>query len=1129
MARLSLSLLGPFEVTLDGVPVTAFDSNKVRALLAYLAVEADRPHPREVLAGLLWPDWPDTSARTNLRNALANLRSAIGDREAAPPHLLITRETIQFNRTSDHRLDVAAFRAAVEDEDVDLERLEEALGLYHGPFLQGFAVEDSAAFEEWTSRAREELERLALSALERLAAGYEERGQIGPAIQAARRQVALAPWQESAHRALMRLLALDGQRSAALAQYEACRRALQEELDVAPSAETTRLYERIRDGEIKGAGDRQPEPPHAVRHNLPAQLIPFVGREAALTEIEARLLDPGCRLLTLAGLGGSGKTRLALEVASRQIERFDDGVFYVALAPLQSIEAIVPTMAQALGLTFYGEGEPKEQLLGYLRQRNLLLVLDNFEDLLAGVGIVSEILRRADAVQIVATSRSALNVEGESLYPVSGMEVPPAPVAEPQEPGQELEHVAQYSSVKLFLDHARRARPGFEPTPEDVGHIVRICRLVDGMPLGILLATAWLKVLSPAEIAAEISRNLDLLESTLRDAPERQRSIHAVFDYSWKLLTEHEREVMQALSVFRGGFTRQAASEVADASLRDLMTLVDRSLLHRDAPSRGDRFEMHGLLGRYAAEKLAQSSTATQAAHDRHCATYAAALAQWAADLKGPPQQAALSEIEADIENVRAAWEWAVAQGDLEHLAQGMEGLARFYGWRVRYRDGESAFRIVEERLAGWKEGTSEASVGHLRVRALALAWQGRFCHRLGDTERARRLLQRSLDLLDSSAPADTSRERAFALGVMSSIEYLSGDRARAWQPAEQSLALYRTLGLRWEVAQALVGLGSTAQSLGQYDNAKLLLQEALEILRALGDQRGIVESLRYLGQPLMSQGQFEETERLRRESLAIAREMGDLALTSGELFFLAFTLAFEGEFAESRALLEECLAVTEDLGAGLHWTYLYSVLYIGWTEAHLGHYAQALVYLRRGLTLAQEADESWPIGEAFLDLGLVALAEARYSEGERWLDQSVAVLRVGGPSDVGWPLGALAGAMRGLGRLPEARASLGEALQITAKLRDAFTPMFALPIAALLLADMGQAERAVEVYALASRYGFVANSKLWEDIAGREISALAATLPPDVVAAAQERGRARDLQATVEELLDELIVDERN
>jgi len=253
MARLSLSLLGPFHTALDGEPIITFESNRVRALLAYLAVEAGRPHRRDTLAGLLWPDWPDTSARTNLRNALANLRKCISDQEATPPHLLITRETIQFNRASDHRLDVSAFRAAVEAEDAGTERLEEALALYRGPFLEGFAVEDSAAYEDWAQREREGLERLALSALERLASGYERRGEVGRAIESARRQVALAPWQESAHRQLMRLLALNGQRAAALAQYETCRRLLREELDVEPSAETRQLYERIRDGAVQPA------------------------------------------------------------------------------------------------------------------------------------------------------------------------------------------------------------------------------------------------------------------------------------------------------------------------------------------------------------------------------------------------------------------------------------------------------------------------------------------------------------------------------------------------------------------------------------------------------------------------------------------------------------------------------------------------------------------------------------------------------------------------------------------------------------------------------------------------------------------------------------------------------------
>ena len=863
MARLALSLLGPFEVTLDGVPVTALDSLKARALLAYLAVEAGRPHSRDLLAKLLWPGWPDRSARTNLHNALANLREAIRDPEAAPPHLLIARETIQFDPDSDYWLDVATFRALLEAEHPAAPRIEDALTLYRGPFLEGFSVGDSAPFEHWALQVREQLKRQVLAALERLAAQHKEQGEIGRALVHTRRQVELAPWQEKAHRSLIRLLARNGERSAALTQFEACRRLLKEELDVEPAEETTELHRRIRDGlaqgpsptplqdtaplvpptgtvtflftdiqgstplweqkpaamkaavarhhvllrqaieanrgivfkvigdEFQAAFDLAPQalaaalaaqralqgetwgetgplrvrmglhtgpaewtgedyavshtlnraarvmsaghggqillsqeaadlvsrqlspgvslrdlgehrlkglahpellyqattpdlpqdyPPLATvsqhPHNLPTQLTSFVGREDLLTQIGERLRDPTCRLLTLAGPGGSGKTRLALEAAAMEIDRYPHGVFFVPLAPLRSVESIVPTVAQALEFAFYGQGEPKAQLLDYLRGKRLLLVLDNFEHLVEGASITTDILQAAPEVVVLVTSRVGLHVQGEHRFPVEGMAYPD----QTSEVCQTSEVLSRCSAVKLFLESARRAQPGFALTADNLAGVARICGLVEGMPLGILLAAVWVALFTPAEIGDEIARNLDFLETDLRDAPERQRSLRAAFDHSWNLLNKPERETFAALSVFCGGFTRQAAQQVAAASPRELMALADKSLLHRTP---GGRYEVHELLRQYAAEQLAASPDGEPAARDRHSVHYAAALERWAADLKGPRQQAALKEIEAEVEDARAAWDWAVEQEQLNRLDQAMEGLGLFYDWRA--------------------------------------------------------------------------------------------------------------------------------------------------------------------------------------------------------------------------------------------------------------------------------------------------------------------------------------------------------------------------------------------------------------------------------------------------------------
>ena len=536
MAHLSIRLLGSFQVTLDGQPVTAFESDKVRALLAYLAVEAERPHRRERLAGLLWPDTTERSARVNLRHVLANLRQAIGDREATPPFLHISRRSIQFNRESDAWVDAKAFSDLVESGVPDpqtLPRFEEVVSLYRGSFLEGFSLADSAAFEEWVLLETERLRRLATEATLQLVDCHEERGEYDVALGYARSLVELDPLLEAGHQRVMRNLAIRGQRSGAVAQYEACRQVLEQELGVEPAPETTALYQRILAGEIAAPAEATGPPPQ----NLPPQVTPFVGREAVLSEIGERLEDPVCRLLTLVGPGGSGKTRLALEAAERQLEHYPQGVFFVSLAPLNSAESIVPTVAEAVGFTFYPGGEPQQQLLNYLRAKRMLLLLDNYEHLLEGAGVVSEVLKTAPEVKVLVTSRARLNVGGEHRYQVTGMDYPDA-----EQMGNLREDAVQsirsaqealhYSAVKLFLQGARRALPGFELTEENLSDVVQICHLVEGMPLAIRLAASWVDTLTVAQIASEITQSLDLLETELLDVPERQRSVRATINHS---------------------------------------------------------------------------------------------------------------------------------------------------------------------------------------------------------------------------------------------------------------------------------------------------------------------------------------------------------------------------------------------------------------------------------------------------------------------------------------------------------------------------------------------------------------------------------------------------------------------
>jgi predicted ATPase/DNA-binding SARP family transcriptional activator len=1118
MSTLKLYLLGPPRVEVESRPVE-IKRRKALALLVYLVVTG-RLHLRPALAGLLWGDMPETVAMTNLRKALANLRKLVG------LHLDITRQAVAFNRDNAYWLDVEQFEANAGDVSNEraIKKLHEAVDLYQGDYLDGFYVRNAPNFEAWVLTQRTRLRALAVEGLHTLAHYHTERGEAerALAINYTTRLLALEPWREEAHRQMMLLLALGGQRSAALTQYQTCRRVLDEELGVEPSEETIELYEHIRDG--KSA------------HNLPVQLTPILGRETELAELTKLLTDPEIHLVTIIGPGGIGKTRLALAAAADQLDNpglsgdyraghlwslvagFKHGIYFVPLAPLDSPDSIATTVAETLNLPVSSGSNLQQRLIDYLRPKQMLLVLDNFEHLLEGVGLVIELLRAAPGLKILATSRARLQVQGEQLFPLGGIDVPHR--------AEEVSAEAiQSSAVQLFLQSARRLVPDFAATTDNIQAVIQICRLLEGMPLAILLAAAWVEVLTPAEIVAEISQGFDFLVNQLQNVEERQQSLRAVFDHSWRLLTGPERTIFAQLSVFRGGLTREAAEVVTRASLRDLMALVNKSLLQHTPAG---RYEVHELLRQYAAEKLTGQTPTAQTSkvfktfevsdvRDRHSAYYTTFLQQREADLQGARQQVALAEIKVDEGNVQAAWNWAVEQGQIERLDRSIETLALFYKRRGRTQEGEAAYQLAVEKLSTMKSGDG------LRVLAKTLAWQATLSRKSGLIEPAGQMLAQSLELLTSPelAGRDTRPERAFVLREMGLITAsYNHEKARLFY--EQSLPLYQALGDQWGTARVLDVLAWTFEHAGDGDTAKLLQEESLVLRRTLGDQKGMANSLYELAHnAAFCQGQYEEAERLARECLTILQDIGDRASLAWGVHFLGDILVHVGKFAEGRSLLEDGLSILEDLS--LHSATVRSNIMLGKAKSHLGQYEQARAQLQLGLTHAREIDDQAYISIARAYLGEVLVAEKAYAQALALLQENATGWRkIGRHVNLVGDLSRLGYAARGLGHMAEARHYLSEALRVATEIRAWGTLYFTLPALALLLADRGEPERAVELYALAShRYPFVANSRWFEDVVGQHIAAVTAALPPEMVTA--ERGKARDLWVTAEALLVEM------
>jgi DNA-binding SARP family transcriptional activator len=505
----------------SSTPATAiplhFETRTIEALLIYLACQG-RPVSRDQLAELLWPERMQAQARANLRLALHRLRRQLD------PFLLVTRQSVGFNSNAVLVPDAAAFEAHLTNG-----QLEAATGLYRGDFLDGFYLDGSAAFEQWALLERERLRTLALAAWQQLIEQRVAAGQPQAAIEGAQRLLQLDPFHEPTHRHLMRLLAQTGQRTAALAQYEQCRHLLATELAVPPDEATTTLYEQIQSGTLgEGMTRWQDDKMNTATslpvilssgHQLPPQSTPFIGRGAELAQITRLLASPDCRLLTLLGVGGIGKTRLALESAARLAVAFADGVCFVPLAPVSAATLVTVAIAQSLGIQETGS-DLLAQVTAYLQSRELLLVLDNFDHLVDEAETVARLLQRTPRLKVLVTSRQRLSLLEEWLLPIGGL---------PSREGW-LDEAGQ-----LFLRSAQRVQPDFaiDGQEETIG---AICRQVEGMPLALELAASWVRVMPCTAIAHQIARDLDFLATDLRNLPARHRSLRTLFDHSWRML-----------------------------------------------------------------------------------------------------------------------------------------------------------------------------------------------------------------------------------------------------------------------------------------------------------------------------------------------------------------------------------------------------------------------------------------------------------------------------------------------------------------------------------------------------------------------------------------------------------------
>ena len=899
MMKLSISLLGPCSLTLNGESLLPMRTRKALALLCYLVTEQivspGTVPRRETLMTLLWPGMPERYARKSLRQALYLLRLSIPlDTEFQVnddmDFILADYHSLQVNPHSHYELDIAAFLKL--STNGSHQAMADAVRLYRGDFLSDLYIRDSNDFEGWISTRRSMFREQMLKTLAALSRHYLLLHEYALAEMYARRQVEMEPFREEGQRYLIEALAQTGRHDLALATYTAFRKQLLRELGIEPDPLIQQMVKQIRsgrlhaqDGKVEVLRHTKPDKSFPPHQNLPSQPTSFVGRETELADIRRLLLDePGCRLLSLIGPPGIGKTRLALAVALQLLDEFSDGTYFVSLMDLNEAKFIVQSIAETLKFTFHGNTDPKKQLLDFLQSKKLLLIIDNFEHLLAGSYLFSEILASAADITLLVTSRERLSLQEEWIYKVEGLDVPSAKV-------HGAMALAEYSSVTLFVQRARQNISDFKPTAVEMADIGRICRFMEGMPLGLELAASWTRTFSCREIAAEIENKLDFLTTPLQNVPERHRSIRVVFEQTWNRLSTAEQMVLARLSVFQGGFTEAAAEQVAGATLPQLTGLVDKSLVSSPAPG---KYELHKLLQQFASEKLMFTADEPERTVNRFCHYYATLMRNYEMEHRRnlATMGGRVLDTLSDWHNVHAAWRRALSYRliadigqfvyfftiiyEIRGLLQDAEeelGLAlaqlristgsvdsavlqrvlTHYAWfSLTLSKFEQAGSSLEEALAlsTALEGKADACDTGLTI--YFLAWMNRL---QGQPTRAKALLQESVERYQS---VNYQMGLWMCMALRGDIEYETGNYEIACQYYEQGLGLCEDTQFVIGTVYLLMAMGIVHSVLRQYTRAADYLRRGLILNRDLMQNAPIFTALLGIAALVGRQGQCE-------------------------------------------------------------------------------------------------------------------------------------------------------------------------------------------------------------------------------------------------------------------------------
>ncbi|MEM7124917.1 MAG: tetratricopeptide repeat protein [Chloroflexota bacterium] len=1029
-----IRLFGGLSIKQNGKELEGFASEKVKLILAYL-ICVPGTHPRSQLTEMLWENSQPKQAGNNMRTALASLRKCL------PNQINEVNRSLSLQNSNDIWSDIDSFNAVSEATQYTsipvyellqgsnpplplltetANALQDALSLYTGDLLYGVKLRNASGYEDWMVMKREAYHQAALRAADQLASHFLLKGEWDNGLDWAKKIVDLDGLNEEGHRKLMVLLSHTGQRHTALAHYDRLVHLFDKEFGAPPSQETSTLFTQIYDGTLEPSFVSQErwtpiqvprknegaEAESGVPHNLKKSLSPFVGREDELAWLKQSLSDPERRLITIVGAGGMGKTRLAEEIAWQIVgnhaaqEHFVDGIYFVPLASTFVIEYIPYQIAQTLNIDLDGSRQPLQALIAGLKNKNILFILDNFEHLIEGSEVIQQILLAVPTLTFLITSQEALKIRGEWRQNLAGLRhdfVPLEYAILPLYSWAASEHSLP-ACLRLFLDTASQIDSTFQLTPDNLPYIEEICRQLEGMPLGIELAAALITESTCESIAEAVTKNKDSLESELKDIPERQRNLRAVFDYSWSLLKLEQQELLIRLAVFKGGFTHKVAQIVVDATAETLELLCTKSLLKQSASG---RYSSHMALHQYMLERLEKNDALHEQISWQHAEYYAKLMTNFERMLVSDHGAEGLEQMAIEIRNISQAWEWGIAKCSPHILEPMIPPMTQYLHLRGASSVGESFFNDIVELLSEFGEESTSlvrlqshilvalsrlqqdqsdypASITNAQaaiqraeeIQARDIMAQAHYSwgislSRQGNSSAALEQIQKAYKLAEEADNLDLMGHSLYQIAV---IEWQLGHYNKAYEQCQRSEEIYQSLNDYRGLGNLNVLKGILASLQGEFAKSCTHYDNALAIYEMIGNLYGQSFANANAGRAWAEQGLYAKSRTYYARALQISQQIGNELIIGNVLLSLGRDAILTGDFAQAEAYLHQAMekkvASKERRGQGEIWAYLTLL------AMHQGAFDEANVLAQKALKLAKEVEDISIEAFALMNLG---------------------------------------------------------------------------------------------------------------------------------------------------------------